>query len=76
MARTLAEVNEALSSVRHAINAAQLAQETASGLGNKKIMANLDVLYRREDQLLDERTRLESCGVSAGLIRNSGVIRR
>ena len=77
MARwTLDEVNEQLAEVRAAIAATQESQEYGTGLGNRQRRADLDVLYRREAQLLDQREILLSGGAAAGLIRNNAVIRR
>jgi hypothetical protein len=76
MARTLAEVEAALVSVRAAITAAETAQEYASGLGNRKQMADLQVLYTREETLIGERTQILSGGSGAGPVRNYGIRRR
>ena len=76
MARTMEEVTAALASVRTAITAAEASQEYTSGLGNKKVMAALEVLYAREERLIKERTNIQTGGASAGPVRNMGVIRR
>lgn len=76
MAKTLAEIDEDLSSVRSAIRAAEKAQSYTSGLGQRKDMANLTILYNRETSLLNERDALLSGGLSSGPIWVRGVIRR
>lgn len=76
MGRTVHEINAALVSVRAAITAAEQAQEYSSTLGNKNVNADLVVLYAREERLLQERANIMTGGRSAGLIRNTGVVRR
>lgn len=69
MARTRAEVTEDLAAVRAAIKSAQIAQSYGSGLGNSRAMADLPVLYRREDQLLAERSAFDAKSGYAGMVR-------
>lgn len=76
MAKTLAELNEDIASVRASIRAAESAQAYRSGLGQEKTMASLSVLYRRETDLLAERSALLSGSTSAGPVWNKGVINR
>lgn len=70
--RTIDEINEALTSVREAIRAAETAQRYQTVHGQEKEMAHLNVLYNRENALLDERARVSYSGPA----RNYGVPRR
>lgn len=72
MPRTRAEVDEDLASVRLAIRSAEAAQSYGSGLGNSRTMADLSTLYRREEQLLAERSALDNGAGYAGMVRNVG----
>ena len=74
--RTVDELNEDLSSVRKAIRAAESAQAYTTGLNQSKIMANLTVLYGRENDLLAERSSLLSGGKSAGPVCTQARINR
>lgn len=74
--RTIDELTADIASVRKAIRAAEEAQSYTTGLQQQKVMANLAVLYKRETDLLDERSSLLSGGKSAGPVWNRGVINR
>lgn len=74
--RTEAEINEALASVRSAIRAAETSQRYKDGLMNEVERANLDILYKREDALLDERQQLQTGGASAGVAVVHGIPKR
>ncbi len=65
--RTLDEINTALTSVQAAITATETAQSYKDALGQEKMMAHLQTLYKRENDLLVERQQLSSKGSSAGL---------
>lgn len=76
MARTRFEVEDDLKSVRAAIKSAEKAQSYSTGLGNRRDMASLEILYKREERLLSERSALATGGGYAGMVRNVGRIAR
>jgi hypothetical protein len=76
MPRTIDEVTTALASVRTAITAAETAQDYTTAIGQRKAMANLSILYAREERLLKERDALTAGGVGSGPVVNAGIIAR
>lgn len=76
MARSRIEVEEDLASVRTAIRSAESAQSYGTGLGNTRTMADLPVLYKREESLLSERAALDAGNSYAGMVRNVGRVAR
>lgn len=77
---TLDEAKEALGSVVTARKAAETAQSYSTGLGQQKAMAELQVLYEREDKLRRIAGTLEEMAAtganSRGPRRNYGVYAR
>ena len=74
--RTLEENTAALADVRQAILDAQKAQAYQTGLNQQKTMASLEILYKRENDLLAERQQLQTGGATAGIFKVHGIRRR
>ncbi len=77
---TLDEARDALESVVTARRAAEVAQSYSTGLGQQKAMAELSVLYEREDSLRRILAALEDMAQAAaptrGPHRNYGIYAR
>ena len=76
MAKTMAQLNEALDSVRTAIRAAETAQTYQTALGQSRTMASLQVLYERERALEAELAALSGGGTIGAMVRTVGRIVR
>lgn len=77
---TLSEAQEALADAISARKAAETAQSYQTGIGQQKQMANLDVLYKREDAMREIVATLDGMSststASVGPVKNYGVYSR
>lgn len=79
---TLTEAQEALADAIQARKAAETAQEYANPIGQQKRMAQLEVLYQREDTLrqivavLEDMQTTTGSAAACGPVKNYGVYSR